>query len=1045
MLKNKEWRKACVLSGLIAALGMPLIVADSGTALAQAVVTTRQYQIGAGSVTGATAAAQPATTGATATYTVKFTTPTALSKGQGLTITDPTGATTFPTSVSKYSIVDNSSSSGNQSPSSVVLASGDHTVTLDLAAPIVASSSLTVSVSGVTNPAKAGTYSLELSTSASPGPATTPSYQISAPTPAPPFSATATPATVSALSTYTVGPLKAAAAVPAGGLVQISDSATSGASDNVGLPSAASAYKVDNLSTGASTPPSAVTIAGTGSSATGETVDLKLSAPVASADQLSITISGARSPSTNQTDAIAASAPSSAPASTANLVIGTSVTAPSIALSQSAAGATGVQYTIGLKLTSALPAGGTITLVAPAGTSFSGTSVTLVGTTRNSSSAKLAASSVKATAASGSATDNEVSISVPNALSAGDNITLEIAGVGNPPAGSYGGTAGDFTIATSTDLVPATVAAYVISVPPAPAMPSISVSPTTPGATAAYVISGLRTTSPLVAGSSTIALTGPAGTVFPSSTVDYTITNASNGQGTGHVAAVSGGGTNAATLRVGTSVASGDLVDIVIEDVANPGGGTYQMSLVGDLAAVSTPTAAPTPAPSAPSSTRTSLAASPNPALVGGRVVLTASVTPAVTAGTVSFSYNGKVLSDCGNVAIRAGTATCTASGVTLGTGMLQASYSGASGYGSSLSSLVSLDVTNAAHLALSGAPATAAIGQRVTYMATLVPAANRGTVRFTSDGTALAGCAAVPATNGHATCTVSFWTGGPRSITADYTPPSGVLPTVPAVLEQAVSYPPAGYWLATRAGAVYGFGGAKSLGGMSISTSSGPVVSIANTPTGKGYWLVTARGAVFAFGDAKSYGDLPAMKVKVSDVVAIAPTYDGHGYWLVARDGGIFAFGDAKYHGSVPALHKHVANVVGMVSAPGGGGYIEVGSDGGVFSFGTARFHGSLPGLGKHVNDIRAIIQTSTNSGYVLVGSDGGAFIFGQGVHFLGSLPGKGIKVHDIVGLALTANDAGYYMAGSDGKVYAFGNGTVYSAPAVSHPPSGVVAIAGT
>ena len=65
------------------------------------------------------------------------------------------------------------------------------------------------------------------------------------------------------------------------------------------------------------------------------------------------------------------------------------------------------------------------------------------------------------------------------------------------------------------------------------------------------------------------------------------------------------------------------------------------------------------------------------------------------------------------------------------------------------------------------------------------------------------------------------------------------------------MNFPPAGYWLATKSGLVYGEGGATALGGIATSPSTGPVVGIAGTPTGKGYWLVTANGTVASFGSA--------------------------------------------------------------------------------------------------------------------------------------------------------------------------------------------------
>ena len=98
---------AAALTGLLAG---PLIAVDGGAAVAQGTVTTQGYTIGNGSVSGATASAQPDTAGATADYTVGLTTPSALTKGSStVTLSAPNGRTTFPAPSTDYFVVDNSS------------------------------------------------------------------------------------------------------------------------------------------------------------------------------------------------------------------------------------------------------------------------------------------------------------------------------------------------------------------------------------------------------------------------------------------------------------------------------------------------------------------------------------------------------------------------------------------------------------------------------------------------------------------------------------------------------------------------------------------------------------------------------------------------------------------------------------------------------------------------------------------------------------------------------------------------------------------------
>lgn len=941
-----------VALGMVGALPAALVAATPATA--QSVVMTQTYTIGNGSVTGATAVPQPDTAGASANYTVGFTTPSALTGGSAtITLASANGAITFPSTPASYVVVDDSHAASVATVSKVVLGSGNHSATVTLPASVGAGSSLSVYVIGVTNPAAPGPYSLEVSTSANPVPASTAAFQVVGSNAAPSFNPTASPAMVGGTSTYTIGTFKAASAVAAGGTITLSSQAGAGVSDNVGFPTAVTDYKVTDLTTGVSSQPQAVTVTPVGGGDTGQQVTLQVATAIAAGDQLSVSVNGVRNPTSSQSDQVSAAAPAGSTPSSAPLQIGRSVANPTIGLSQSGAGATGVEYTIGFKPSTSLPVGGTVTLVAPAGTSFSGATVTVVDSTHVASSATIAPSSVHVSAAAGSSTDNQLSFSVPKAITAGDSVFVEVAGVTNPPAGTYGGSAGNFTIATSADVVAATVPSYTVTGASAAALASIEVSPTTPEASASYVIGDLRATAQLAAGSATIQLGAPQGTVLPGATVDYTVVDQST-RSSAHPQSVSGGGSAKATLVLGTSVASGDYIEVEVDGVVNPGPGTYHVDLTGDLQAAVAPSTTPTlPPPPPPSvkATTTSLSASVNPV----------------------------------------------------------------------------------------------AIGQAVTYIATVSPTPSGGSVVFDQSGRPIAGCTSQPLQGGRATCTTTYWAGGHHAIGASYSGAPGFKSSSSALLSEDVSLPPAGYWLLARTGAVFGLEGAPNLGGFRPTSSSGAVVDIAGTPSGKGYWVVTSNGTVAAFGDAKFYGDLPRINVHAKDIVAIAPTYNGHGYWLIGKDGGMFTFGNARFYGSIPGLHIHVHDIVGMVANATGGGYLLVGDDGGVFTFGKARFYGSLPGIHIHVHDVQAILPASAGTGYVLVGADGGVFNFGKGVRFYGSLPGEHVRVSDIVGIALTPDDGGYFMAGSNGSVYGFGDAHAAPMPGGLGTNLPVVAIAGT
>ncbi len=90
----------------------------------------------------------------------------------------------------------------------------------------------------------------------------------------------------------------------------------------------------------------------------------------------------------------------------------------------------------------------------------------------------------------------------------------------------------------------------------------------------------------MTGGSSTIALQGPAGTVFPNSPGDYSVTDSTTGSGTGTVtAALVGGGTNNVTFTVPNSISSGDALTFTVLGVINPStaSSTYQINLVGNV------------------------------------------------------------------------------------------------------------------------------------------------------------------------------------------------------------------------------------------------------------------------------------------------------------------------------------------------------------------------------------------------------------------------------------------------------------------------------
>jgi hypothetical protein len=170
-------------------------------------------------------------------------------------------------------------------------------------------------------------------------------------------------------------------------------------------------------------------------------------------------------------------------------------------------------------------------------------------------------------------------------------------------------------------------------------------------------------------------------------------------------------------------------------------------------------------------STTTTLAAAPNPAIAGQSVMLTATVVPAPTgspAGTVSF-YHGTTLLGA-TVVNSSGVAVFTTSSLPTGALIMTAVYSGNAGFAGSTSSALTETVATATATTLLAAPNPAIAGQSVTLTATVVPAPTgspAGTVSF-YHATTLLGATAVNS-SGVAVFTTSSLPTGALIMTAMY------------------------------------------------------------------------------------------------------------------------------------------------------------------------------------------------------------------------------------------------------------------------------------
>ena len=300
-------------------------------------------------------------------------------------------------------------------------------------------------------------------------------------------------------------------------------------------------------------------------------VSLTLATPVANSGTLAITFN-ATNPIVAATAGMTVQPATGTAVATNTITFGNSVTGVTVSPASTLATAA-TTYTVSFRTSSALTAGGNVFLSETTGpTNFSTvTGVSLSDTTQSRTVVVTGAS-----LASGSAT-----LPVSFTLNAGDSIVLTLVNVTNPAAQ----TISDFNVSTTSDNVAATAAAYTIGANGSPGV-VVTPNPDTAGSIATYTIANARASAAMIGGSSTIQFQGPAGTVFPNSPGDYSVTDSTTPSGTGTVtAALVGGGTNNVTFTVPNSINASDALTFTVLGVINPSvaSSTYQINLVGNV------------------------------------------------------------------------------------------------------------------------------------------------------------------------------------------------------------------------------------------------------------------------------------------------------------------------------------------------------------------------------------------------------------------------------------------------------------------------------
>ena len=172
--------------------------------------------------------------------------------------------------------------------------------------------------------------------------------------------------------------------------------------------------------------------------------------------------------------------------------------------------------------------------------------------------------------------------------------------------------------------------------------------------------------------------------------------------------------------------------------------------------------------------TTTVLVTSPNPSNLGQSVTMTATVTAqdhSIPTGTVVFESNGVQI---GSASLNgSGVAVLIYAGLGVGTDNLTAVYQGSATLGGSTSNIVMQVVQPGITMTtLTSSPNPSTFGQQVTITATVGPAGPptpTGTVGFTSNGSAISGCTAVPLNSLTAVCMTSTLAVGTDAIVANY------------------------------------------------------------------------------------------------------------------------------------------------------------------------------------------------------------------------------------------------------------------------------------
>ena len=594
----------------------------------------------------------------------------ALPAGDTITLVGTPG-TIFPGGGRTYAITDSTTPSGSDScisctSGAISVADNGAAVTIRLNNSINASDALSLSVFQVTNPG-VGTDSIAVSTSTDATPENSTSYTITtASSVTQPSVALSSNAAGASGVTYTLGfSASGSGALPAG------DTITLVGTPGTVFPGGGRTYAITDSTTPSGSDSCISCTSGAISVAdNGAVVALRLNNAINAADVLSLTVSSVTNPGAGSFSLAVSTAADPIPVEstpytiTGSAVSSTAVTSPTLSLSSTAAGASGVTYSANFttSATGKLVGGSSsVTLVAPVGTVL-GTcgsnciNYTFVDHTNPSGSGGGNSGDSAAIAGNGSI----ISVAVPNTIAAGDSVTLSITAVTNPPVGS-----GSIELSTSSDTSPVSLSDPITS-SSSVLSPTIVPTSTAAGASGVTYSANFTTsaTGELVGGFSSVTLVAPVGTVLGTcgsncisyTFVDHTNPSGSGGGNSGDSAAIAGNG-SIISVAVPNTIAAGDSVTLSITGVTNPSAGNGSVVLATNSDAVPVGVGATTTAPSQVSNVSVNLS---NSAVGASGTVYEANFTTSST-GTLEGGLSTITLAATpGTVFTTSGSATIT-------------------------------------------------------------------------------------------------------------------------------------------------------------------------------------------------------------------------------------------------------------------------------------------------------------------------------------------------------------------------------------------------